>query len=332
MRKSNRLRALISATSIFGIAVVLGATRPASALTFNFTYDPSLNTLSPTEVALVKDSVNYVGSEFSADFSNPVTLNININYDPSVGLASSSASYDYQGYSYAPVRTALLNNNPGDAADLPASDPTSIAPRAGSNGMYSLTTANEKALGLAVNGTLVGSPTSDGQANFGPGPWTFYPDQPRGAAGLYDFTSSMEHEISELMGRQSLMSQSADWGYGTFDLMRYGAAGVRSFDPTTNADGNAVSAYFSLDNGTTNLMSFNDVTGGDIHDWAGGNHDSFDAFGPSNDPEPVTAVDLQAMEAIGWTAAVPEPASLGLIAFGAFGLLARRRRGNKVSA
>ncbi len=147
------------------------------------------------------------------------------------------------------------------------------------------------------------------------------------AVGDYDFTSALEHEISEIMGRQSLMSQSSSWGYGTYDLFRYSTAGVRNFNPATNADGTATSAYFSIDNGTTDLMNFNDVTGGDIHDWAGENHDSYDAFGPTDDAEPVSAVDLQAMNAIGWTAsAVPEPTSVGLLSFGAVGLLVRRRR------
>jgi hypothetical protein len=195
--------------------------------------------------------------------------------------------------------------------------------------MYSLTTANAKALGFSTVGNNDNS-TSDGEVTFGSGPWTFYPDQSRMAVGDYDFTSALEHEVSEIMGRQSILSQGPDWGYGTFDLFRYSSAGVRNFNSATNADGTATTAYFSIDNGTTNLMTFNDVTGGDIHDWAGGNHDSFDAFGPTNDAEPVTAVDLQTLNAIGWTAsAVPEPTSLGLICLGGIPMLMRRRRGVK---
>jgi hypothetical protein len=325
MQRSKKAQMLARAVMSLGFGAAIAAAVPARAgLTFDFTYGAGISTLPSAEQTQVQDSMNYIASEYGSDFTNNVTLNITVNYDASVDLAQSSANYMYQGFNYGQVRTALLANTPSDAADLPVTDPTLGVPRAGSNGMYSLTTANAKALGFSTVGNNDNS-TSDGTVTFGSGPWTFYPDQSRMAVGDYDFTSALEHEVSEIMGRQSIMSQTPNWGYGTFDLFRYSAAGVRSLDPTTNADGTAVSAYFSLDNGTTNLMAFNDVTGGDIHDWAGGNHDSFDAFGPTNDAEPVTAVDLQVMNAIGWTA-VPEPTTLGLLAVGSLVLAGRRRR------
>ncbi len=74
-------------------------------------------------------------------------------------------------------------------------------------------------------------------------------------------------------------------------------------------------------------MSYNDVTGGDIHDWAGENHDSYDAFGPPDDAQPITAVDQSVVNSVGWIAtAVPEPTTAGLMSISAITLLARRRR------
>ncbi len=231
--------------ALAGAAGLLAAIPANAGLVFNYTYDSSIPTAELTEV---KSSMNFIAGEFSSAYTNNVTLNFTIAYDPSVDLAQSSASYDYQGHSYDDIRTALLNNDPSLAADLPLVDPAPVRPNdtkghTGS-GLFSLTTANEKALGLAQTGDLVGSGTSDGTATFGSGPWTFYPSGPRkddAKPTAFDFTGSMEHEISELMGRQSGLTQTVDWGYEPLDLSRFHAAGVRSFDPTTNAAGTAVS-------------------------------------------------------------------------------------------
>jgi hypothetical protein len=49
------------------------------------------------------------------------------------------------------------------------------------------------------------------------------------------------------------------------DLFRYAANGLRSYTYT------ATTAYFSIDNGLTNLVNFNnDIIGADVGDWAGG--------------------------------------------------------------
>jgi hypothetical protein len=112
-----------------GVGAVLGIAMPAKAgLTFNFTYGSGIATLPTAEQTQVQDSMNYIASEFSSDFTNNVALNITVNYNASVGLAQSSANYMYQGFTYAQLRPALLANTPSDAANLPATDPTLIAP------------------------------------------------------------------------------------------------------------------------------------------------------------------------------------------------------------
>jgi hypothetical protein len=176
-----------------GFGTAMSAAIPAHAgLNFNFTYGPGIATLPLAEQTQVKDSVNYVGNEFSSDFTNNATLNITINYDASVGLAQSTSNYEDNAYSYSQLRTALLAQTPSDAANLPAVNPTTYT-------SFTTTSADAKGLGLPLLGNAT---DSDGTATFGSGPWTFFPDQPRMAAGEYDFTSSMEHEISEIMGRQ----------------------------------------------------------------------------------------------------------------------------------
>lgn len=276
---------------LFGLVVIGLAS--AKALTFNITYDPSIGGLSAAEQSSVRSAVNYITTEYAGDFTNDVTLNITIKYDPKEELASSVSNYEDNAYSYSQIRSALVAVAPGDATDLPAGNPTSYP-------AVTTTSAEAKGLGLPLLGT---PDESDGTITFGPGPWTFYPTEPRAATGRYDFTSGIEHEISEVMGRQTLLDPASNHEIGPLDFFRYSAAGVRSLSTRTNASGTAVYAYFSLDNGQTNLRTFNDVSDGDISDWAGDNHDSYDAFGPDNEAEPVTTIDLQAMNAIGWAEA-----------------------------
>ena len=64
-----------------------GGLIPANAgLVFNYTYDSSIPTAELTEV---KSSMNFIAGEFSSAYTNNVTLNFTIAYDPSVDLAQS---------------------------------------------------------------------------------------------------------------------------------------------------------------------------------------------------------------------------------------------------
>ena len=112
--------------ALLSSVVVATLANSAHALTFNITYDNSLSAYP--ELTQLKTAVNYVANEFSTAYTNNVTLNLTIAGDsgPSV-LGYSSANYEYQGYTYAQIRTALLANTPSDAANVPIIDPTLIA-------------------------------------------------------------------------------------------------------------------------------------------------------------------------------------------------------------
>jgi hypothetical protein len=98
----------------------------------------------------------------------------------------------------------------------------------------------------------------------------------------------------------------ADFGDGKasylpYDLFRFSASGTRSF---TSGQNN----YFSINNGVTNLKTYNypNGNGSDPQDWADGTNDACNAFSNPSVENDFTTVDITAMDVIGYTAA-PNP-------------------------
>ena len=99
------------------------------------------------------------------------------------------------------------------------------------------------------------------------------------------------------MGRTYGLSDPSNIGngnYAAYDLFRFSSAGARSM-----TEGSGI--YFSLDNGATNLSFFNPGgNGSDPQDWAGTVYDSFNAYGIPSVKNDMTAVDLAAMDVLGY--------------------------------
>ena len=164
------------------------------------------------------------------------------------------------------------------------------------NGSYYLTLAEATALGLAT-----GTTTLDGDVGFNSSYSYSYSNTNTGAvpAGEYDLYGVVAHELSEVMGRISLLTFSN--AYSGMDLFRYAAKGVLSTNPSQ-------SAYFSDNGGASNLNSFNASAGGDLGDLsssAGSN--AFDAFSGSGSVEPITSNDLTMMNVLGYNLASQTP-------------------------
>ena len=120
-------------------------------------------------------------------------------------------------------------------------------------------------------------------------------------AGLYDFVAVVKHELSEIMGRETLNGQMIGGvaSYTVGDLFRFSSAGLRNFDGTQ-------AAYFSINSGTTDLNNFNTDSNGDFGDWAtGGPDDAAIAFESRGVVEPFSNADLIFMDIIGWTLVAP---------------------------
>ena len=124
----------------------------------------------------------------------------------------------------------------------------------------------------------------------------------------YYFIGVVEHEITEDMGRFSLLNYQPSF-YSVMDLYRYSSPGVR--DLTTGGPGST--AYFSIDDGTTDLGSWNnEASNGDLGDWYGNNipnggDDAFDDYSPSGVVNIVSQSDITLMNALGWTSATGTP-------------------------
>jgi hypothetical protein len=133
------------------------------------------------------------------------------------------------------------------------------------------------------------------------------------------------HEISEIMGRIPGLGGSIGGApaYLLYDLFRYTGVGARGL---TNGSG----IQFSIDNGNTLLKAYNfpNGNGSDPQDWASVTDDSFNASVNTGVVEPLTTVDLRAMDVIGYDRVdiVPEP-SAGILLVSALlaGGLIRRR-------
>src|SRR5262249_53305198 len=155
-------------------------------------------------------------------------------------------------YNYSQVKNALTANATSAAdlsavASLPATDPTN-------GGTFYVNSAEQKALGLQ-SGVY-----TDGFVGFNAG-GVFDYDSSDGVSG-YDFVGTALHEFSEVLGRELMDGLSAT--YYPLDLFHYSASGVRTFSN---------GGYFSVNNGQTNLNTFN-AGGGDAGDWAGSTIDA----------------------------------------------------------
>jgi hypothetical protein len=244
-------------------------------------------------------------------FSNHEVINIDVGYGEIAGssLASNalgeSESYGYL-TNYSTVTAALGHDGFIFSA---TNEPTTS--------QFFITTAEAKAFGLA-------NPTSglDGYIGFstltGTGySWNLTANANGVSSGTgakqFDLESVALHEITEVMGRIGMEGEiiNGKATYTPLDLFNYQSHGVLEHS------GNG--GYFSINDGTTNLGTYNDASlyGGDIADWASATSpaqshtvglpsgvsvsDAYDAFlfpGYNGD---VSKSDILEEEALGYT-------------------------------
>jgi len=238
-----------------------------------------------------KACVNAACQYYDALFTNNVTVSVNVGWGEVAGQslpsgAGGASLSSFTSLSYSQVVSALTAQGAPGSSTLPQTAPTSAA------STLVVSTAETKALGLGSStGTADGSIGVDAHTT-----WLFDPTQAKTLpSNVYDLMGTLEHELSEVMGRVSNLDQSE---IGILDLYRYAAPGVRQL---TTGD----PSYFSIDGGVTALDYFNNFQtgdkGGDLADWIESlTTDSFGASAPGT-LGPVSSVDKTVMAAMGWT-------------------------------
>jgi len=262
----------------------------------NVTYDSSVANAPAGFTAAMAQVINF----FQNNFSNPVTVNIAVGWGEvggqAMGAGALGESISYlQPTTYGAI-TAALGANATSASDLssvaslPGADPT--------NGVYWLTQAQAKVLGVAAGSGL------DGYVGFSSVSGIFdFQESDAITTAKFDFFATAIHEISEIMGRQMLDGMtigSQANSYEPLDLFHFTGLGTRTFSGLTTG-------YFSADNGATNLDNFNTLSNGDFGDWAASaGHDAFLAFSSSGVINVVSPTDMIVMDVLGWTV-TPRP-------------------------
>jgi hypothetical protein len=209
-----------------------------------------------------KSAAIAAATKYTTDFSNPETITIDVGYGEVGGSALYSRnlaqSRFYGTYeTYASVHSALLGDA-GSSSYQALADSTLRSTDPTNGGKFFVTTAEAKALGQMTGTGLDGAIGLSSAYSF-----DYNAPTTPVASGQYDAIGALEHEISEVMGRfGSVGTELGSDVYTPLDLFRYTSSGVRDLTvgPT--------SPYFSINNGATNLGTYNNpATGGDASDW-----------------------------------------------------------------
>jgi hypothetical protein len=238
---------------------------------------------------------------FTTHFADNIHINITVDAVAGTNVFGQSNT-SLVAISYADLRARFVAEaqTPNDQIAIgPGGSMTAADPTNGI-GTWWLTRSQGKALGQIPDDL-----SEDGMTTFGAGnPFTF---SGAIAAGTFDFHGIAAHEISEVMGRLGLSGGTVGTTANSFSLIdnfSYTGPGTKGL---RGGPGN----NFSIDNGTTLLKLWNDPTtnGLDSRDWAPGTNDSFNQFSDPGVVNPVSPVDLQLMDVIGYDLVTPYAAA-----------------------
>lgn len=334
---SQRNRSVLLA---MGVAVGLlgaGTSAHANSLTITPTFDTSITSLA--NAASVEASINAAISAIEANVTSPNNINVSIDFEnTNSGLGESETGEYAESYfsyynAFKAVATSPLQLTALASLGTAPTSSSSPNPVNGTTNII-IPSAEGRNLGFNTPGVVtVGAGTFDTEILLNTS--ITFPPQPNNGSN-YGLQSVANHEIDESLGIGGTGSTIGGSGFfatgvGDLDLYRYTAPGVRSYSTfsTTNPY-----SYFSVNGGSTVLTYFNQTAGADYADWlsdpipAGFSPQVQDAFGMPGTNPALGPNELDALAAIGYQTAVPEPATLATLAAGAacLGAFGRRKR------
>lgn len=308
-------------------AMALVPLSQARALTIDATYNANL---SASATSVIHDAIQF----YQTTFSDPITVYLNF-YNMGTGLGSNLSyltTVDYPTYRAALNADATSADDAIALANTPSGPTNPVTSSSGVN----VKTANARAIGLNAFGgsfSFAGSPCMSftGDSCIGLN-LAITDDADSGVLHGYSLISVIEHEVNEALGLGSELNSPAFLGGHpqAEDLFRWANPGVRSF--STQSCASPPAAFFSIDGGVTSLNQFHNCgDGADYGDWITHTPTQVQDAITNNTATPfmtATSSETRALDVLGYTFAtkVAEPASLGFLSLGLFGIAAFRRR------
>jgi outer membrane protein assembly factor BamB len=260
-----RVRAYDATGTTSGDSNVMTATTAATiGLIINPTFDSSITTRA--NAATIEAMINRAISIYESLFSDPITVKILFRYSttapngspfPSGALSESNWVYytvPWNTYINALVADAITGYDTTANTSLPAAAlSTNIRPSSANGRAVSLNTPPA----MFANGAVGGGGTFDGIVSLN----SAAPLQlirPTSASN-YDAQRQTEHEIDEVLGLGSRLSIGGS-DLRPQDLFSWSSAGVRNLTSSGTR-------YFSINRGSTSMVSFNQTAPGDFGDW-----------------------------------------------------------------
>ncbi len=265
-------------------------TSSGTGVDIHVTYDSSVGNAPAGFTSVVQKVADFFANAFQD--LNHITIHIDVGYGEVDGMrmgigALGESVTNLQDVSYSSLASAYSASGLSLGSSVPA-------------GNLYVSYGEAKALNIAITSPQ----TVDGYVGFSSKSGIFdYNNTDGVSSNQYDFYGTVAHEFSEVMGRILLVGGTINNApaHSAFDFFHFSSLGVQDF----KGDG----GYFSIDQGATNLASFNNPSnGGDAGDWAnsgtsnsgGSVYDAFNAFGTTGHVEPISNTDLLALQALGY--------------------------------